>query len=63
MKLKWHRIIDGLKSERAYSTSLLRLVQRIIKWGIIILTIITGLSSLIYYEWFADIFGDFFPFS
>lgn len=63
LKLKWHRIINGLKSEKAYTTSLLRLVQRITKWGIIILTIITGLSALIYYQWFALIFGDFFLFT
>lgn len=63
MKLKWHRIIEGLRSERAYSTSLLRLVQRITKWGIIVLTIIIGLSALIYYQWFAVIFGDLFIFT
>lgn len=62
MKLKLHRIIEGLKSERAYPTSLLRLIQRITKWGIIILAILIGLSGLIYFEWFALIFGDYFLF-
>ena len=62
LKLKWKRIIRGLKNERAYPTNALRLVQRITKWVIIFLTIVTGLSALIYYEWFALIFGDFFLF-
>ncbi len=63
MKLKLRRIIAGLKSDRAYSISLLRLIQRITKWGIIILTVLVTLSGLIYYEWFALIFDDFFLFA
>lgn len=62
LKIKLHRIIKGLKSERSYPTSFLRLIQRITKWGIIILAIIIGLSGLIYFEWFALIFGDYFHF-
>jgi hypothetical protein len=62
LKIKWNKIISGLKSEKAYSTSVLRLVQRITKWIIVFLTILTGLSAMIYYEWFALIFGDFILF-
>ena len=62
MKLKMSRIIKGLKSEKAYYTSLLRLVQRITKWAIIILAILIGISGMLYFEWYALLFGDFFIF-
>ncbi len=62
MKLKLHRIIEGLRSEKAYYTSLLRLIQRITKWAIIILAILIGISGLLYFEWYALLFGDFFLF-
>lgn len=63
MKLKRHRIIEGLRSEKAYTTSFLRLMQLLTKWGIVILAILLGLSGLTYYMWFAEIFGNFFLFS
>lgn len=63
MKLKPSRLIERLRSERANNTNVLRLLQLITKWGIVILAILLGLSGLTYYMWFAEIFGDFFFFS
>ena len=63
LKLNLRRIIAGLKNERISGTSFLRLVQRITKWGIIILGILIGLSGLSYYPWFVAIFGNFFEFT
>jgi len=63
LKLNLRRIIKGLKNERTSSTSSLRLLQRITKWGIIILAILISLSGLTYYPWFFAIFGNFFDFS
>jgi hypothetical protein len=56
-------MLRGIMSYRAGPTNLLRLIQRITKWGIIILTILVSLSGLMYYEWFAVIFDDFLFFS
>ena len=63
LKLTLRRIIKGLKNERTSGTSSLRLLQRITKWGIIILAIIISLSGLTYYPWFVAIFGNFFDFT
>jgi len=63
LKLNLRRIIKGLKNERISGTSSLRLLQRITKWGIIILVIVISLSGLTYYPWFVAIFGNFFDFS
>lgn len=63
LKLKVRRMLAGLKSYRAGPTNLLRLIQRITKWGIIILAILIALSGLMFYEWFAVIFGNVFFFS
>ncbi|MHA1985492.1 MAG: cytochrome b/b6 domain-containing protein [Promethearchaeota archaeon] len=62
LKIKFSRIVAGLRSERANTVSALRLLQRITKWLIIIFAIITGVSALIYYNWYAVIFDDIFPF-
>ena len=62
LKIKFSRIVAGLRSERANTVSALRLLQRITKWLIIFLAIFTGLSALIYYNWYARIFDDIFPF-
>ena len=63
LKLKLGRMLKGLMSERAGPTNLLRLIQRITKWIIIILTFFVGLSGLIYYWWFAIIFDNIFLFT
>jgi len=63
LKLNLRRIIAGLKNERTSGTSSLRLLQRITKWGIIILGILLSLSGLSYYPWFVAIFGNFFDFT
>jgi len=63
LKLNLRKIIKGLKNERTSGTSSLRLLQRITKWGIIILVILLSLSGLTYYPWFVAIFGDFFEFT
>jgi len=63
LKITFSRIVRGLRSERANTVSTLRLLQRITKWLIIIFAIITGVSALIYYNWYAVIFDDVFPFS
>ena len=62
LKIKLKRIISGLRSERANTVSALRLFQRMTKWLIIIFAIVTGVSALIYYNWYAVIFDDVFPF-
>ena len=63
LKLKLSRMLKGLMSEKAGPTNLLRLIQRITKWVIIILAFFVGLSGLIYYWWFAVIFHNIFLFS
>ena len=63
LKLNLRRLIKGLKNERTSGTSFLRLVQRITKWGIIILVILISLTGLTYYSWFFAIFGNFFDFT
>jgi len=63
LKLTIRRIIAGLKNERTSGTNTLRLIQRITKWGIIILGILISLSGLSYYPWFVAIFGNFFDFT
>ncbi len=63
LKLNLRRIFKGLKNERTSGTSSLRLLQRITKWGIIILAILISLSGLTYYPWFFAIFGNFFDFA
>ncbi len=63
LKLNLRRIIKGLKNERTSGTSSLRLIQRITKWGIIVLAILISLSGLSYYPWFVAIFGNFFEFT
>ena len=63
LKLNLRRIIAGFKNERTSGTSSLRLIQRITKWGIIILGIFISLAGLSYYPWFVAIFGNFFDFT
>jgi len=63
LKLKLRRIIAGFKSERAFDISLLRLIQRITKWFIVILAVFVVLPGLVFYPWGFDILGDFFLFS
>jgi len=63
LKLNIRRIIAGFKNKRTSGTNFLRLLQRITKWGIIILGTLIGLSGLSYYPWFFAIFGNFFDFS
>jgi len=63
LKLRLSRMLKGLMSEKAGPTNLLRLIQRITKWLIIILAFFVGLSGLIYYWWFAVIVNDIFLFS
>lgn len=63
LKLNIRRIIAGFKNERTSGTSSLRLLQRITKWGIIVLVILISLSGLTYYPWFVAIFGNFFDFT
>jgi len=63
LKLTIRRIIAGFKNERTSGTSALRMIQRITKWGIIILGILLSLAGLSYYPWFVAIFGDFFDFT
>ncbi|MHA2283485.1 MAG: hypothetical protein ACXAC5_21805 [Promethearchaeota archaeon] len=62
LKITFSRIVAGLRSKRANTVSAFRLLQRITKWLIIIFAIITGLSALIYYNWYAVFFDDVFPF-
>jgi len=62
LKIKFSRIVAGLRSERANKVSALRLLQRMTKWLIIFFAILTGLSALIYYTWYAVIFDEIFPF-
>jgi hypothetical protein len=63
LKLKVKRMVERIKSEKAVDIHLLRLIQRITSWGIVIFSILVILSGLKYYQWFAVIFGDFFLFS
>ncbi|MHA2038679.1 MAG: cytochrome b/b6 domain-containing protein [Promethearchaeota archaeon] len=63
VKLKLRRMLKGLTSYRAGPTNFLRLLQRITKWIMIILTFFIGVSGLIYYWWFAVIFENVFIFS
>jgi hypothetical protein len=63
LKLNLRRIIKGLKNERTSGISYLRLIQRITKWGIIILVILISISGLTFYPWFVAIFGNFFDFT
>jgi hypothetical protein len=56
-------LIARLQSKKALNINILRLIQRITSWGIVIFAILVILSGLIYYQWFAEIFGDFFLFS
>ncbi|MHA2397396.1 MAG: hypothetical protein ACXADU_00725 [Promethearchaeota archaeon] len=63
LKLKVKRMIERIKSEKAVDIHLLRLIQRITSWGILIFSTLVIISGLKYYQWFAVIFGDFFLFS
>ena len=63
LKLKVRKMITRIQNEKATNIHLLRLIQRITSWGIVILSFLTLISGLKYYEWFAVIFGDFFLFS
>ena len=62
-KLKVRRMIARIKSEKAVNINALRLLQRITSWLIVIFSILVILSGLIYYQWFAMIFGDLFFFT
>jgi hypothetical protein len=65
LKITFKRIVAGLRSDKPKikSISALRLFQRLTKWFIIIFAIVTGVSALIYYNWYAIVFDDVFPFS
>lgn len=63
LKLKAKRMVSGLKSKKARPMYILRLIQFISKWGIVVLAFLVVLSGLMYYEWFANFFDNIIIFS
>ncbi len=63
LNLTWSRIRAAFKRENTSSTISLRLIQKITKWGIIVMASLISFSGLSYYPSFNAIFGNFLPFS
>jgi len=63
VNLTWSRIRAAFKKDKISNIILLRLAQKITKWGIIIFAILISLAGLSYYPLFNPILGNFLAFS
>jgi len=63
LNLTWSRIRAAFKKDKISNIILLRLAQKITKWGIIVMASLISLSGLVYYPPVNAIFGNFFAFS
>jgi len=63
LNITWSRIRAAFKKDKISNIILLRLLQKITKWGIIVMASLISLSGLVYYPPVNAIFGNFFAFS
>jgi len=61
-KLTWRRLLDGVRNKKGTSIHLLRLVQRVSAWLIVVFAFLVIIPGLNGYIWFATIFSETIPF-
>ena len=61
-KLTWRRLLDGVRNKKGTSIHLLRLVQRVSAWLIVIFAFLVIIPGLNGYIWFATVFSETIPF-
>ena len=61
--INWHDMKERFLEHRMHSIHILRLVQRVSSWLIVVATLLVILSGLNGTEWFAATFGERIPFS
>ncbi|MGY5861785.1 MAG: hypothetical protein RTU09_05380 [Candidatus Thorarchaeota archaeon] len=61
-KITWRRLLDGVRNKKGTSIHLLRLVQRVSAWLIVIFALLVILPGLNGYIWFATVFSETIPF-
>ncbi len=62
-KIRSKKLITKLREKRGVEINSLRLIQKVASWGIMITVLLTILSGLNGYVWFANTFGEIIPFS
>lgn len=62
-KISSKKLITKLREKRGVEINSLRLIQKVASWGIMITVLLTILSGLNGYVWFANTFGEIIPFS
>jgi len=61
-KLTWSRLLDGVRNKKGTSIHLLRLVQRVSAWLIVVFAFLVIIPGLNGYIWFATVFSETIPF-